>query len=204
MAMTLETREIDTPLGLMLAGASDDGVCLLEFTDRRALAAELRELDRHLARARPARELARGVAGYGLEDFEHPSPDQHLDRMSDELAAYFSGQITRFTAPLVPMGTPFERSVWDELLRIPYGRTTSYGSVARRLGQPGASRAVGRANGRNRVAIVIPCHRVIDSSGDLHGYGGGLWRKRYLLELEMSVAGHDTGTLWPPALAATP
>lgn len=192
-----ETREVDTPLGDMLAGATDEGVCLLEFIDRRALPGELRELDRRLGHGaeRERRDLAREVAG-----FDAASADQHLDRLSDELSAYFGGLITRFTFPLVPVGTPFERAVWDELLRIPHGRTTSYGSIARTLGRPGASRAVGRANGRNRIAIVIPCHRVIDSTGSLHGYGGGLWRKRYLLELEMSVAGHE-GTLWPPVLA---
>jgi AraC family transcriptional regulator, regulatory protein of adaptative response / methylated-DNA-[protein]-cysteine methyltransferase len=200
MTGAFQTREIDTPLGLMLAGAADDGVCLLEFTDRRALPAELRELDRRLGQRseRERRELLRDIGG-----FEVPSPDDHLDRLSDELSAYFGGMVTRFTVPLVSVGSPFERAVWDELARIPYGRTTSYGSIARRLSQPGAARAVGRANGRNRIAIVIPCHRVIDSSGHLHGYGGGLWRKRYLLELEMSVAGHETGSLWPPALAGS-
>ncbi|MFM9997202.1 MAG: methylated-DNA--[protein]-cysteine S-methyltransferase [Phycisphaerales bacterium] len=182
----LATREIDTPLGPMLGAATDGGVCLLEFTDRRALATELRELDRGLGRTPPD---TRATA----------DPFEHLDHLSDELSAYFAGVITRFSVPLVPAGSAFERGVWDLLMAIPYGRTTSYGAIARQLGQPGASRAVGRANGRNRIAIVIPCHRVIDSSGGLHGYGGGLHRKRYLLELEMTFSG--AGSLWPPALA---
>lgn len=193
----LATREIDTPLGPMLAGATHAGVCLLEFVDRRALAAELRELDRQLASARHAHELAREVSGLDA------TADDHLSTLSDELTAYFAGLIRRFTVPMVPIGSAFERAVWDELLRIPYGHTASYGSIARRVGQQGAARAVGRANGRNRIAIAIPCHRVIEASGDLHGYGGGLHRKRYLLELEQSVAGHDAGVLWPPALASS-
>lgn len=184
----IETREVRTPLGLMLAAACEGGVCLLEFADRRSLAAELRELDHGLAGA---------TAGAATD----ADPREHLDHLSDELSAYFAGVITRFSVPIIPVGSAFERGVWDLLLGIPYGRTTSYGAIARRLGQPGASRAVGRANGRNRIAIVIPCHRVIDSSGGLHGYGGGIHRKRYLLELEMTVAGVDTGALWPPALA---
>lgn len=188
-ARPLATREIDTPLGPMLGAATDAGVCLLEFTDRRALATELRELDRGLGRA----------PSTGASRPPEAAPREHLDHLSDELSAYFAGVITRFSVPLVPAGSAFERAVWDLLLAIPYGRTTSYGAVARQLGQPGAARAVGRANGRNRIAIIIPCHRVIDSSGGLHGYGGGLHRKRYLLELETTFSGE--GALWPPALA---
>ncbi len=191
------TREISSPLGLMIAGATAGGVCLLEFADRRSLPGELRELDRQVQREARRGYLARDVAGFWAT-----TAAEHLDHLTDELTGYFGGLITRFTAPLCPAGSAFERAVWDELLRIPYGQTSSYGSIARRVGQPGAARAVGRANGRNRICIAIPCHRVIDSSGDLHGYGGGLWRKSYLLELEMSVAGHEAGVLWPPALAA--
>lgn len=184
----LATRELRTPLGLMLAAACEGGVCLLEFADRRSLASELRELDHGL----PGASAGAGPAA---------DPHEHLDHLSDELSAYFGGVVTSFSVPIVPVGSAFERGVWDLLLGIPYGRTTSYGAIARGLGRPGSARAVGRANGRNRIAIVIPCHRVIDSSGGLHGYGGGLHRKRYLLELEMTVAGVDSGSLWPPALA---
>jgi methylated-DNA-[protein]-cysteine S-methyltransferase len=101
-----------------------------------------------------------------------------------QLDDYFAGRRRDFDLPLAPAGTPFQRRVWRALLEIPYGRTESYGALAARLGQPGASRAVGLANGQNRISIVIPCHRVIGSSGALTGYGGGLERKRWLLALE--------------------
>src|SRR5205807_107470 len=102
----------------------------------------------------------------------------------EELTQYFAGSLTRFTAPLDLKGSLFELAVWRELLAIPYGVTSSYGALAAKLGKPGASRAVGRANGANMAAIVVPCHRVIEANGQLRGYGGGLWRKRALLELE--------------------
>lgn len=102
----------------------------------------------------------------------------------DQLQEYFDGQRTRFDLPLRMEGTGFQRSVWDALLEIPYGETTSYGEIARRVGKPGAARAVGLANGQNPVAIVVPCHRVIGADGSLTGYGGGLDRKVTLLQLE--------------------
>ena len=105
-----------------------------------------------------------------------------------QLGEYFAGTRTVFDMPLAPQGTPFQRRVWELLLQIPYGQTTSYGALARELGQPEASRAVGLANGRNPIAIVIPCHRVVGSDGSLTGYGGGLDRKRWLLDLERSVS----------------
>ena len=105
-------------------------------------------------------------------------------RTREQLVAYFAGKRTHFDVPLELEGTPFQRSVWAELLRIPYGRVVSYGSIAARLRKPGASRAVGLANGRNPVSIIVPCHRVIGASGKLTGYGGGLDRKQALLELE--------------------
>jgi methylated-DNA-[protein]-cysteine S-methyltransferase len=103
-----------------------------------------------------------------------------------QLAAYFAGRLTEFTLPLAPAGTPFQRRVWAGLQAIPYGETWSYGHLASKIGSPGAARAVGLANGRNPIAVVIPCHRVIGSDGSLTGYGGGLDRKRYLLNLETS------------------
>jgi methylated-DNA-[protein]-cysteine S-methyltransferase len=108
-----------------------------------------------------------------------PFPDAR-----EQLRAYFEGRLREFDLPLAPAGTPFQRRVWRALLEIPYGRTVTYGELAARLGQPGASRAVGLANGRNPIAVVIPCHRVIGAGGALTGYGGGLERKRWLLELE--------------------
>lgn len=104
-----------------------------------------------------------------------------------QLAAYFAGERTAFDVPLAPSGTPFQLRVWEELRAIPYGRTTTYGAIARRLGSPNASRAVGLANGRNPISVIVPCHRVIGADGSLTGYGGGLDRKRRLLELEASV-----------------
>jgi len=157
---------IETPLGPMVAGATADGVCLLEFSDRRMIEAQFAMLGRRV----------------GLPLL--PGENRHLERLRAELEAYFRGALRRFTVPLVAPGTPFQRRVWGLLRAIPYGATRSYEDVARELGAPGAGRAVGRANGLNRIAILIPCHRVLNKSGDLGGYGGGLWRKRRLLDLE--------------------
>jgi methylated-DNA-[protein]-cysteine S-methyltransferase len=104
--------------------------------------------------------------------------------VSAQLRAYFAGERTRFELPLLMHGTQFERRVWSELTAIPYGTTISYGELAHRIGQPTAARAVGLANGRNPIAVIVPCHRVIGANGTLTGYGGGLERKRLLLELE--------------------
>jgi AraC family transcriptional regulator of adaptative response/methylated-DNA-[protein]-cysteine methyltransferase len=160
---------IETPLGPMVAGATDAGLCLLEFTDRRMLEAQMRRLQSLLKQP--------------LVPGDHP----HLTRTREELARYFDRQLTEFTVPLVFRGTPFEERVWRELCRIPYGNTVSYAALAARVDSPGAQRAVGRANGMNRIAIVIPCHRVVNSDGKLGGYGGGLWRKHWLLGLESTA-----------------
>lgn len=156
---------LDTPLGPMLAAATDTGVCLLEFLDRRMLSTQMAILERRVGRVVPGRHA-------------------HLERLQAELIEYFAGARRHFSVPLVVPGSPFERGVWDELRRIPAGETRSYDALALALGRPGAARAVGRANGRNRLAIVIPCHRVIGADGALTGYGGGLWRKQALLDLE--------------------
>lgn len=168
---------LETPLGTMLAGAIDRGVCLLEFHDRRALRTELADLAR--------RFRAPVVAAP-----EEGSLPGHLREIRDQLGAYFRGELRVFSVPLVAPGTAFQARVWDALRAIPYGQTCSYGDIARGIGQPDACRAVGAANGANRIAIVIPCHRVIESNGKLRGYGGGLHRKRFLLELEAG------GALW--------
>jgi methylated-DNA-[protein]-cysteine S-methyltransferase len=110
--------------------------------------------------------------------------DEPFASAAAQLDAYFAGQLTEFDLPLAPAGTPFQRQVWAALQQIPYGTTVSYGELADKLGKPNASRAVGLANGRNPIAIVIPCHRVIGADGSLTGYGGGLDRKRFLLDLE--------------------
>ncbi|MGB3201984.1 MAG: methylated-DNA--[protein]-cysteine S-methyltransferase [Nodosilinea sp.] len=157
---------IETPLGLMMAGAVDEGLCLLEYGDRRSL-------ERHYTTLRQRFDSA-------VLPISHP----HLDTLKTELGEYFGGERTAFTVPLALQGTPFQTTVWNELQRIPHGETIAYDELARRIGQPTAMRAVARANGTNRISIVVPCHRVIGKDGSLTGYGGGLWRKRLLLELE--------------------
>lgn len=112
-----------------------------------------------------------------------------LRMAAEQLSAYFAGSLRRFQLPLDPAGTPFQLRVWERLREIPFGATVSYGEVARGIGHPGASRAVGAANGRNPIAIVVPCHRVIGADGRLTGYGGGLERKQWLLDHEAKVAG---------------
>ncbi len=115
--------------------------------------------------------------------------DEPFAQAATQLAAYFSGQLTAFDLPLAPAGTPFQLRVWDALRTIPYGQTLTYGQLASQIGSPAASRAVGLANGRNPISVVVPCHRVIGADGSLTGYGGGLHRKRFLLDLERAVAG---------------
>ena len=157
---------IQTPLGTMVAGATPDAVCLLEFMDRRAIHAQLAALERHFA----APLL--------------PAESPLIEGLRAELAEYFAGKRRSFDLPLVFPGSEFQRRVWTALRSIPYGETRSYAELAREIGEPKAARAVGSANGKNRIAILIPCHRVIAADGGLGGYGGGLWRKLRLLETE--------------------
>lgn len=121
-----------------------------------------------------------------LRDSDTPAV---LVEAASQLSAYFAGDRTAFDLPLAPRGTGFQRLVWAALLAIPYGETTSYGDLARQLGSPGAARAVGLANGRNPISIIVPCHRVVGSTGQLTGYGGGIERKRTLLAHEERVSG---------------
>lgn len=120
-----------------------------------------------------------------------------LDRAAAQLEAYFNGELEEFDLPLAPDGTPFQQEVWDALLAIPYGETRSYAEVAHVIGRPNAFRAVGAANGRNPISVIIPCHRVIGSDGDLTGFGGGLDAKRTLLDLERGVDDRRQHTLFP-------
>ena len=120
----------------------------------------------------------------------------HNDVAAQQLDEYFAGQRTHFTVPLYPPGTPFQRRVWQRLREIPYGDTCSYGQIAAAIDPPTGSRAVGAANGRNPISIIVPCHRVIGRNGDLVGYGGGIPRKRWLLALEAAMASHASP---PPA-----
>ncbi len=135
------------------------------------------------------------IVGIWMDDQRHLPPDEKfghpdsgdsavLKEAERQLGEYFAGERTTFDLPLAAVGTPFQRRVWEALCAIPYGETVSYGELARRIGQPTASRAVGLANGKNPISVVVPCHRVIGSSGKLVGYGGGLERKQTLLELE--------------------
>ena len=165
----MKTRLIDSPVGWLATAATDAGVCLLEFTEPARLEPQLRKL-RRLFDVTP-------VEG----------TNAHLDLLEEELRAYFAGALRDFTVPVVTPGTPFQQRVWAELLRIPYGETRSYEEIARAVSGVSAQRAVGRANGSNRVAIVVPCHRVVNKDGKLGGYGGQLWRKETLLQLERGL-----------------
>ncbi|HTL16161.1 MAG TPA: methylated-DNA--[protein]-cysteine S-methyltransferase [Patescibacteria group bacterium] len=169
---------LESPLGPMLAGANDQGIVLLEYTDRRMLEHNLKSMRRRF--------------DCGVVPGRHPL----LEQLGEELKQYFSGRLKQFQVPLASRGTEFQNRVWDELRRIPYAETISYDELARRIGQPTAQRAVARANGMNHVCILIPCHRVIGKDGSLTGYGGGLWRKRLLLELEKTgrLPGSENGT----------
>jgi methylated-DNA-[protein]-cysteine S-methyltransferase len=118
------------------------------------------------------------------DDSASEKPTENASAAAEQLQEYFAGLRREFDLELEPEGTEFERRVWAELVRIPYGETDTYGAIANRLGDHGASRAVGLANARNPIAVVVPCHRVLGSSGDLTGYAGGLWRKKWLLALE--------------------
>ena len=161
-----------TPLGRMVAATTDDGIAVLDFADRRALRTELRDAC-HGLRATPTVVRPKAAAG-------HPQ----LGPLLAQMAEYFAGERSRFDLALRPRGTTFESSVWSWLQTIPPGETRTYGEGAAAVGRPSAVRALGRANGRNPLAIVVPCHRVIGADGDLTGYGGGLWRKQALLALE--------------------
>ena len=133
------------------------------------------------------------LTNVSMHDQRHTSPppegairdDAWFNDVVAQLDAYFAGELSSFELDVDPLGTPFQRSVWTELSEIPYGETISYGSLAQRIGNPNASRAVGLANGRNPLAIIVPCHRVIGANGSLTGYGGGLERKSWLLEHEV-------------------
>jgi AraC family transcriptional regulator of adaptative response/methylated-DNA-[protein]-cysteine methyltransferase len=165
-ALIIVLARIVTPLGPMIAGATSQGICLLEFADRRMLEAQFERLGKRFH----ARLL--------------PGQNDHLDELSRELDLYFKGRLREFKVPLIMAGTEFQKKVWRALQTIPYGQTRSYKQQADLIGQPKAVRAVGRANGDNRIAIIIPCHRVIGENSQLTGYGGGLWRKRFLIDLE--------------------
>jgi AraC family transcriptional regulator, regulatory protein of adaptative response / methylated-DNA-[protein]-cysteine methyltransferase len=164
----LYAQWFDTVLGPVLALANDEGLHLLEFVDRRGLERELETL-----RTRFVHRIV-------------PGTHRYLEQIGGELDAYFSGRSLQFATPVKIEGTPFQQEVWAALRAIAPGTTRSYGDIAATIGRQTAVRAVGRANGDNKLAIIIPCHRVIGADGTLTGYGGGLWRKAWLLEHERS------------------
>lgn len=161
-------ERIATPLGAMFVCASAKGICLLEFTDRRMLETEFEDLQK------------RGDAVILI------GSNEHIEKLKIELNEYFEGERKEFTVELDMFGTEFQKSVWQVLQDIPYGEVWSYQQQAINLGNEKAVRAVGTANGKNKIAIIIPCHRVIGKDGSLTGYGGGLERKKWLLDFEKS------------------
>ncbi|MTH78662.1 bifunctional transcriptional activator/DNA repair enzyme AdaA [Paracoccus aestuariivivens] len=165
----LRAMWIPTPLGDMIAVSSRHHLHLLEFLDRKALPAELKRLQ----------EGNRQGIGIG------PMPPS--EQAAAELGDYFAARSARFTTPLAVAGSAFTQHVWEALREIPAGETRSYSDIARRIGRPTATRAVARANGANQIALMIPCHRVIGADGSLTGYGGGLWRKQRLIEIERQL-----------------
>lgn len=168
-AQEVLVNRIQTPLGSMLAAASDTELLLLEFVDRRMLATQITRLEK--------RTGATFV----------PGDNEILAATQREIDLYFASRLRAFSVPIRFAGTEFQQRVWTQLIEIPYGETKSYAEQAAAIGRPEAVRAVARANGDNRIAIIIPCHRVVGSDGTLTGYGGQLWRKQALLELEGAV-----------------
>jgi AraC family transcriptional regulator, regulatory protein of adaptative response / methylated-DNA-[protein]-cysteine methyltransferase len=177
----LTAQWLDTPIGAMLAIVDDVGVLLLEFVDRTALPTEINRLRTRV-----------GPICFGNSPV--------LEELARQVARYFAGHSAGFDIPIVQRGSAFETSVWTALRQIPVGATRSYGEIARFIERPEAPRAVARANGANQVAIIVPCHRVIGADGSLTGYGGKIWRKKWLLEHERRMTG---ATLAEPSAQAT-
>jgi AraC family transcriptional regulator, regulatory protein of adaptative response / methylated-DNA-[protein]-cysteine methyltransferase len=175
----IRTSDIDTPLGKMVAAATKEGICLLRFADGPPPGSDLEALSK--------------IFGVEVERGEN----RQLRRLKKQLKEYFTGKRKEFRLRLLTQGTGFQKSVWESLQGIPYGKTISYLEHSRILGNPEAVRAVAHANGENRIVIVIPCHRVIGADGSLVGYGGGLERKRWLIDHEKKYSGQAVdGTLF--------
>jgi len=163
--------KVETQLGTMIIGSVDEGICMCEFSDKNTLETELNDLKRYLKQEIIERE------------------NDHTINLRFQIDEYFAGIRKSFDIPLAMHGTEFQKKVWNELLNIPYGTTISYRQQAIALNNPLSIRAVAKANGMNRIAIIIPCHRVIGSNGSLTGYAGGLHRKKWLLEHEKKYSG---------------
>lgn len=166
----IDLKRIETPLGTMYACAVEEGICLLEFTDRKMLETEFKYLSKTL----------NAVIVQG----DNP----HFNTLEEQLKEYFEGKRKVFSVPLYTPGSAFQNSVWNVLKEIPFGQTKSYKHQAITIKMPNAVRAVASANGMNKISILIPCHRVIGTDGSLTGYGGGIWRKKWLLELEKTYS----------------
>lgn len=166
-------KNIKTPLGDMIACTSEDGVCFLDFVDRK-------NFDKLFS------SMVNKLNGeiIEIENKEKIKPYNIIIKLEKELDEYFSGKRKEFTIPLITTGTEFQNKVWNELLKIPYGETISYKEEAERIKQKNAFRAVANANGKNKLSIIIPCHRVIANDGKLSGYGGGIDKKEFLISLE--------------------
>lgn len=165
----IHLKTVTTPLGDMFACAVDEGICLLEFTDRKNMEKQFKSLSKSL--------------NAEIVEKDHP----HFTQLENELKEYFDEKRNTFEVPLFITGTEFQEKVWQLLREIPMGETRTYKQQSEFLGNPKAIRAVGTANGINKIAILIPCHRVIGSNGELVGYAGGIWRKQKLLELEKAI-----------------
>ena len=167
---TIISEEIETPVGTLLAAASDKGLCLLEFSDVKD------RLDRHVSQLEK-----------NFKTKFSTGESATIQQLKTELAEYFNGERKSFDIPLDYRGTPFQEESWNALLKIPYGETRSYKDQAIAINKPTAVRAVASANNRNKISIVIPCHRVIGKNGSMTGYGGEIWRKEFLLMLENAI-----------------
>lgn len=165
----IDLKRMETPIGTMYAAATEEGICMLEFTDRNGVESEFKDLAK--------------VLNATIVQGENP----HFKTLEKELSEYFEGNRKEFSVPLAPVGTEFQKSVWKILAKIPYGETWTYRKQAEVLGDVKKVRAVANANGMNKISILLPCHRVIGSNGTLTGYGGGIWRKQKLLELEQAI-----------------
>jgi len=177
-ADVIHVIEISTPLGPMLAGATSEGICLLEFVNRIQLGNEFIELQKLLNAA------------------ILPGRNKHLDQLENELSEYFEGKLKAFSVPLHTLGNEFSQVVWKTLQEIPYGKTISYKEQAELMNNPKAIRAIASTNGRNRLAIVIPCHRVIGSNGTMTGYAAGIEKKKWLLKFEREHSEKEEGCLF--------
>jgi O-6-methylguanine DNA methyltransferase len=161
--------ELDSPIGCFQVGMTQRGICMFEFPIAERI------------------ELHKRVFSERFSIREEP-PQVLLDELKKQVSAYFDGTLKDFSLPLDLIGTPFQVSVWEELVRVKYGTTLSYQELSQRLNAPRAIRAIARANGENRTALLVPCHRVIGKDGNLTGYSGELWRKEFLLEREIGQA----------------